>query len=561
MITEEQNAALEKKRAEKKEKEAQDSPSEKREVVMHGASLSCKYAQGLGKLFVTSNELLLQDQKWATEGDGNNMVNLQFKGTCGHPKWPQRKMSPPPCMAVIKLSPWQNLGTNFIQEQKNLVKESYIDCEPEFNAATAKPVPMVASIMRNIFVKDEGDIMDAYFARLKDNKYERILWAGIEEEIYVIVKTVGLVGKSIEINILDREATIEKDKYGVLPVLQDGADKKGEFKTSVNEKGEAVFKLQMKPSADEKAIKVWRDKIGDSTNKKALLCILVDAHTSNPGFTINYLGKNPSSDNTSAKASFPNYFLDMQGKWFELRRKNPVIVIDPGHGYTKGNTGAVSWIYTYKTKGSDGKEVLDISKKVVSEKAGIMNLPQYVIDEPVKWILSVKEDPLNSERFLVYDVAIQLKNILDKKGYITFITRARGPIVGSDDGASRKLRIDIAKNNKADYFLSLHADGLDGFNSSGSHVIYPSKDFVESKELATDIFSSYSVVSVESQSPKIDIRGLQVLSQIENTTKRKILIELGFVTTPKDAKALFSNIGLIGIQLSEGLELNIKKKF
>ena len=146
MITAQQTAELEKKRTEKKEREAQDSPAEKREVVMHGASLKCKYAQALGKLVVTSNELLLQDQKWATEGDGNNMVNLQFAGTCGHPKWPQRKMTPPPCMAVIKLSPWQNVGTNFVQEQKNLVKESYIECEPEFNAAKAKPIPKVTSI-------------------------------------------------------------------------------------------------------------------------------------------------------------------------------------------------------------------------------------------------------------------------------------------------------------------------------------------------------------------------------------------------------------------------------
>jgi Domain of unknown function (DUF4280) len=146
MITENKTAALEKKRAEKKEKETQISPAEKREVVMNGAALICKYAQAPGTLVVTSNELLLQDQKWATEGDGNNMINLQFKGTCGHPKWPQRKMKPPPCMAVIKLSPWQNLGTNFIQDQKNLVKESYIECEPEFNSASAKPIPVVESI-------------------------------------------------------------------------------------------------------------------------------------------------------------------------------------------------------------------------------------------------------------------------------------------------------------------------------------------------------------------------------------------------------------------------------
>ena len=134
---------LQQKREEKKKKEQDQTPIEKREVVMHGATLKCQYAQGPGKLVVTSNEILLQDQKWATFNDDSNMVNLQFKGTCGHPKWPNQKMAPPPCMSVIKLSPWQKLGTTLVQEQQVLVKESFINCEPDFNSAVAKPIPKI----------------------------------------------------------------------------------------------------------------------------------------------------------------------------------------------------------------------------------------------------------------------------------------------------------------------------------------------------------------------------------------------------------------------------------
>jgi len=138
---------LSEKRAEKEKKSNGDSPSEKREMVMHGATLKCPYAQAPGELKVTSNEINLQDKIFATKGDGNNMVNLQFKGNCGHPKWPARNMSPPPCMSVIKLSPWQNLGSTTIQKQTALVKESFIFCDPEFNTVVAKPIPMVEQVL------------------------------------------------------------------------------------------------------------------------------------------------------------------------------------------------------------------------------------------------------------------------------------------------------------------------------------------------------------------------------------------------------------------------------
>lgn len=411
--------------------------------------------------------------------------------------------------------------------------------------------------------KATATVLDAYFARLKDKKYVRTAWGGVGEELYVVVLTSGLTGKEVEINILDRDAVIAKDKYGLLTALQDNADKQGKFTAKVGDDNFAIFKLEMK-AKDDKVTEQWRKKVGEAKDKKAYLCLLVDAHSKNAGIQVQYNGKNPPKDHTSAKADKTNYWLDTDSDWFELRRKNPVIVIDPGHGYTIGNTGAVSFIYTYKVQGSDGKEVMGQDKKPQTAKGNVLQLPQYVLDAPDTWVVSKREDPDHSERFLVYDVSAKLKSLLEGDGYTVFITRERGPIKGSDNATTRAARISLANDNKADYFISVHADGVDGNTSTGSHVIYPSTTDAtlssDCSELATDLFSSYNIVAVESTSPKKDVRGLQVLGT-SNKTQRKVLAELGFVTTPKDAKALYSNIDNIATQMKNGLVVNIKKHF
>jgi hypothetical protein len=208
MATQIHNTKLAQKREERKRKDAEDSPAEKREVVMHGAKLKCDYAQGLGKLMVSSNEIKLQDQLWATEGDGNNMVNLQFKGTCGHPKWPAQNMSPPPCMSVIKLSPWQKLGTTIVQEQKVLVKESTITCTPDFNTAVASPVSKVASVATNAKQEDTicDYIIDAYWVddNTGKNKTSNLLYKKNDNKVYVLIKfNKNAIGKICKIKVYD----------------------------------------------------------------------------------------------------------------------------------------------------------------------------------------------------------------------------------------------------------------------------------------------------------------------------------------------------------------------
>ena len=167
----------------------------------------------------------------------------------------------------------------------------------------------------------------AYIAKIVGNHYQQIKWAGVEDEVYVVVRTTGLVGRNIEINILDRDSTIMKGEYSVLNVLQDNLDKKGEYIAKVNEDGLAIFKLEMQPSKVKKDIKIWRDKISASKDKKAYLCILVDAHSQNSDLKVTYMGKNPSTDKTSKKSDKPNYWLDEKGKWFELNNDGTVVVV------------------------------------------------------------------------------------------------------------------------------------------------------------------------------------------------------------------------------------------
>ncbi|AZA49396.1 DUF4280 domain-containing protein [Chryseobacterium carnipullorum] len=353
---------LSEKRAEKQKKANEDSPLEKREMVMHGAKLKCPYAQAPGDLKVTSNEIKLQDQLWATDGDGNNMINLQFKGTCGHPKWPAKNMSPPPCMSVIKLSPWQNLGTSTVQAQKVLVKESFITCNPEFNAASPKPVPQVESIKSEIQNDETPKIIDAYFVKWISEKgapvekeeevynkklgkkvsvkkkiettkisTEKISERGLSYQVALIVETEGLSGKKIKVKIKsgknkvltdvdadvslidlkDVEKVTDASKYA-------GIKAKSEFEIEVDNfandptvensaqfKNKAVIKLMLNQRADDLSFNLAK-LIAASADKEA--SVYIEVTSDEP--KIEYLG-------TEGSGSLKNTFLN--GNYFKIK--------------------------------------------------------------------------------------------------------------------------------------------------------------------------------------------------------------------------------------------------
>ncbi|WP_080779716.1 PAAR-like protein [Chryseobacterium phocaeense] len=354
---------LSEKRAEKEKKSSEDSPAEKREMVLHGAELKCPYAQGPGELKVTSNEINLQDKIFATKGDGNNMVNLQFKGTCGHPKWPARNMSPPPCMSVIKLSPWQNLGTSVIQEQTALVKESFINCDPEFNTASPSAIPQAASIKSEIQTDDAPKILDAYFVKWTSEKgtpvekeeevyskqkgkkvtvkkkvettkiaTEKISERGLSYQVALIVETEGLSGKKIKVKVKSGKTKVLTDVDADLGLIDltdvekvtdaskyAGIKAKTEFEVAVDNfandptiensaefKNKAVVRLMLNQRADDLSFDLAK-LIAASTDKEA--SVYIEVTSDEP--KIEYLGQ-------EGKNSLKNTFLN-GGQYFKIK--------------------------------------------------------------------------------------------------------------------------------------------------------------------------------------------------------------------------------------------------
>lgn len=108
-----------------------------------------------------------------------------------------------------------------------------------------------------------------------------------------------------------------------------------------------------------------------------------------------------------------------------------------------------------------------------------------------------------------------------------------------------------------DYFISIHADGLTNFTSD-AHVIYYEGD-KKRLELANDIFSCYTVVNIGKKHP--DARNNVGVREGKSQSKYKVLIELGYITHPKDAKSIYDNMNSIAEQLAQGLEININKHF
>ncbi len=552
---------LEEKREERAKSE---SIADGLKFVIDGAKILCPFCiVPIGTLKVNFNTPTIQNKKTATIEEKSS-ASLQFSGNCI--KSPKSAL---PCKTVMKLGQWANTGSGKVQDRSPLLKRSTIPCNyggstikitddgqrQEAGSAPGAPVPEVK----------EATIIDAYFGIENGNSYKRLTWGGVEDEIYIIVKTIGLADKKINVNIIDRDGILYTGKNTAIEVLQDDTTKTVRLTTTVYPDGTAVIPITLKPSTDDKDAKTWRDKIAKTKDKKVYLSLLVDAHTPNPDYDITYNGRNPEGENAEGTGGKLNYFLDMKDKWFELKRKNPVIIIDPGHGVKGGNEGAQARIYKYKVKGEDGKLLLDAKKNPITKMADVMSLPDYAIEDPVTWIdgnnesKNHKYDNERTEFRLTYDVGLAMHNQLLAKGYKSIITRKNREVVTETEN-DLVYRVTIANNKKADYFISIHGDGLATF-SSGSHAIYSKiHDITEGKEIAEDIMSHYDIVEVEANSPKQDSRNLYVFKAV-NKTKRTTLVEIGFVTTPKDAKKMFANQTKIAEQLVQGLEDNIKKNY
>ncbi|WP_298311872.1 LysM domain-containing protein [uncultured Aquimarina sp.] len=161
--------------------------------------------------------------------------------------------------------------------------------------------------------------------------FKKVDTGNLGQEIYVVVETELLQGKTMAINIRQgKEKGIEEQDKNLM-LKDDQGDYSTMVKTTIGGMCEteylnkddftdqAIFKISIDTSNDDKK-NAWIKAIEEAKDKKTLLYILADAHTleGQTELNIQYLGDTEEGEIRGEKIT--NRWLDTDGQWFELKK-------------------------------------------------------------------------------------------------------------------------------------------------------------------------------------------------------------------------------------------------
>lgn len=165
--------------------------------------------------------------------------------------------------------------------------------------------------------------------------FEKINSGEVEQEAYIIVETENFRDKEIQVSVYQGRDKVIAEKDKVIEILHDGKvkpikKKVGEWAKNddINNKNDfedwLIAKVKLRPESDEN-LKKWREVIKKTTDKKACLYLLVDAHSANTEYDekrIIYYGRNPNNEGNFDENAITNYWPSLEGEWFELKNKD-----------------------------------------------------------------------------------------------------------------------------------------------------------------------------------------------------------------------------------------------
>ena len=154
------------------------------------------------------------------------------------------------------------------------------------------------------------------------------------------------------------------------------------------------------------------------------------------------------------------------------------------------------------------------------------------------------------EQDIVYAIGVQLARILEARGYETRLSRGTpDEVLGTTNLSSLRARVEDANAWGADYFISLHTNASTNPAANGSEAfVYrlPS----EAGRLADSILEQLNL------STGLRNRGVMVrpgLYVLRRTRMPSVLVELGFITNPRDAELMASSPELFAQGLADGI--------
>lgn len=155
------------------------------------------------------------------------------------------------------------------------------------------------------------------------------------------------------------------------------------------------------------------------------------------------------------------------------------------------------------------------------------------------------------EQDIVYRVGIALRDLLAENG--NFEVRLSRPTpetqIGTSNSTSLRLRVADANAWGADYFISLHTNAATSASATGSEAFVYSEPSV-AYNLSEDILRRMSETTGLNNRGTFARPGLYVLRK---TAMPAVLVELGFITNPSDARLMNENPGLFATGIYQGI--------
>ena len=140
------------------------------------------------------------------------------------------------------------------------------------------------------------------------------------------------------------------------------------------------------------------------------------------------------------------------------------------------------------------------------------------------------------EADLTYKIGIILRDMLNKNPEYEAITSRNSPdeILGTSNSTSLSARTRAANEWGADYFISLHANASSNSSATGSEAFVYSQTS-KAKPLAESILKWLQYIVGVKPRGVFARPGLYVLRK---TQMPAVLVELGFITNPNDARLM-----------------------
>lgn len=155
------------------------------------------------------------------------------------------------------------------------------------------------------------------------------------------------------------------------------------------------------------------------------------------------------------------------------------------------------------------------------------------------------------EQDITFRVGNELARLLERSGnYDVRVSRSSANTqLGSSNTTSLRARVEGAESFGADYFISIHTNASDNPAATGSEAYAYGRN-TRAFELATDVVNNLS------EATGLRNRGAKVrpsLYVLKKTSMPAILVELGFITNPRDASLMANNPELFAEGIYNGI--------